>query len=243
MTEPVTKTVFVNCPARKLFDFLANAENWPRWAVHNILAIRPGSDAWWSMDTPRGPGRLRIMPDERRGILDHEFIDAQEGHWNVPARVVVAGSGSLFMLTLTKPDPMPTELFEFGMKMLDDELQALKRLMEENDVCETQWHSTGKSEAIGGVKHVRVKAGQNEAFEALFAELQAKVRQDERGTVYYDLFRSRSDPQRYFVLEKYDSHEAWAFHQHSAHGEMFFPQIRAILDDISVEYFDELGGC
>jgi hypothetical protein len=46
MTEPVTKTIFVQCPVKKLFDFLVNAENWPRWAVHNVLAVRPGSDGW-----------------------------------------------------------------------------------------------------------------------------------------------------------------------------------------------------
>jgi hypothetical protein len=46
MTEPVTKTIFVQCPVKKLFDFMVNAENWPRWAVHNVQAVQPGSDGW-----------------------------------------------------------------------------------------------------------------------------------------------------------------------------------------------------
>jgi hypothetical protein len=37
---------------KTLFDFLVNAENWPRWAVHNVLAARPRGDGWWLMDTP-----------------------------------------------------------------------------------------------------------------------------------------------------------------------------------------------
>lgn len=49
-----------------------------------------GSGGWWLMDTPRGPGRLRIRPDERTGILDQELIDAQEGRWIVPTRVVAS---------------------------------------------------------------------------------------------------------------------------------------------------------
>jgi hypothetical protein len=133
MTEPVTKSVFVRCPAKRLFDFLANAENWPRYAVHNVLAIRPGHDGYWVVDTPRGPGRLRIMADERTGVLDHEFIDAREGRWIVPARAVAVGGNSLFMLTLTKPDQVPAEAFDVGMKMLDDELRTLKSLLEGAD--------------------------------------------------------------------------------------------------------------
>lgn len=130
MTEPVTKSVFVKCPAKNLFDFLANAENWPRWAVHNILAVRPGSDGWWLMDTPRGPGRLRIRPNERTGILDHEFIDAQEGRWIVPTRAVAVGDGALLLMTFTKPDALPDEAFRIGMRLLDEELDTLKRLLE-----------------------------------------------------------------------------------------------------------------
>ena len=131
MTEPVTKSVFVKCPAMNLFDFLANAENWPRWAVHNVLAVRPGSDGWWLMDTPRGPGRLRIRPNERTGILDHEFIDSQEGRWIVPTRAVAVGDGALLRMTFTKPDALPDEAFRIGMRLLDEELDTLKRLLDD----------------------------------------------------------------------------------------------------------------
>ena len=241
MTETVTKTIFANCPASKLFRFLANAENWPQWAIHNVLAIRPGNDGWWLLETPQGPGRLRIRANERQGILDHEFIDAQECRWDVPARVVAVEDGSLFMLTLRKPGPMPTDVFEIGMKLLDEELAVLKRVVED-DSGGTADSSTLEIQPVGGVKRVKVKNGMNDSFEAMFAELQAKVRESEPGTVYYDLFGSRTDPDRYFVLEKYQSHEAWVFHQQSPHGNILFPQIRVVLDDLSVEYFDELGG-
>lgn len=98
-----------------------------------------------------------------------------------------------------------------------------------------------RPQAVGGVKRVKVRPGQNAAFEALFAALQARVRAVTPGTVFYDLFRSRTDPQGYFVLEKYENSTAWEAHQQSEHGKAYFPQIRAILDDIAVEYFDEIG--
>lgn len=243
MTEPVTKTVFVKCPAKHLFDFVANAENWPRWAVHNVLAVRPGDDGWWLMDTPRGPGRLRIRPDARTGVLDHEFIDAQEGRWSVPTRVAAVGGGALLLMTFTKPDALPDEEFRQGMRMLDEELEALKRLLGSGEPLPTTTKVVHlrQSIAVGGFKRVRVKDGQKASFELLFGELQAQVRECELGTVSYDLFRSRTDPQGYFVLEKYDSREAWEAHQNSPHGKVLFPQIRAILEEIAVEYFDGNG--
>ena len=240
MTEPVTKTVFVKCPAKNLFDFLANAENWPRWAVHNVRVVRPGSDGWWLMDTPRGPGRLRIRPHERMGILDHEFIDAREGRWLVPTRVVAVGDGALLMMTFAKPDALPDEAFRQGMRLLDEELETLKRLLESGESI-MRASQVGQSAEVAGFKRVRVKEGQQASFESLFGELQVQVREWEPGTVYFDLFRSRTDPQGYFVLEKYESREAWESHQHSAHGKILFPQMRAIFDELSVEYFDGQG--
>jgi quinol monooxygenase YgiN len=195
------------------------------------------------MDTPRGPGPLRIKPNERTGVLDHEFIDAQEGRWIVPTRVVPVSAGALLLMTFIRPDALPEEAFRMGMRLLDEELETLKRLLESSKPLPTSAKRVhaGQPPGIGGFKRVRVKEGQKESFESLFGELQAKVRQSEPGTVYYDLFRSRIDPLWYFVLEKYESREVWEAHQHSLHGKVLFPQMRAIIE-IAVEYFDEQSG-
>jgi hypothetical protein len=47
MIVPVTKTVLINRSPMAVFAFLANGENWPKFAVHNILSIRPGSEGDW----------------------------------------------------------------------------------------------------------------------------------------------------------------------------------------------------
>jgi hypothetical protein len=166
MTEPVTKTVFMKCPAKKLFDFLANAENWPRWAIHNIQAVRPGSEGWWLLDTPRGPGRLRIGPNERTGVLDHEFIDAHEGRWLVPTRVVAVADRTLLMMTFTKPDALLDEAFRQGMGLLEEELETLKRLLESSEQIPDRQNvpHAGQSPGVAGIKRVRVKEGQRAAL-------------------------------------------------------------------------------
>lgn len=130
MVLPVTKTVTINRSAASVFAFLARGENWPRFAIHNIFSIRPDREGDWIIGTPRGTGRLRLKTTASFGIVDHEFIDAQEGRWEVPARVVPTGNASVFMMTLTKPEPMSEQDFQQGMLLLDEELATLKQLLE-----------------------------------------------------------------------------------------------------------------
>src|SRR5690242_9618481 len=95
----ITKSVGIDRAPDDVFDFLADASNWPRFAVVNIQSISRTADAhWWRMETPRGPGQLRIFADRRNGILDHEFRN-DEAHWRVPARVVGNGRGAEFLMT------------------------------------------------------------------------------------------------------------------------------------------------
>lgn len=54
----------------------------------------------------------------------------------------------------------------------------------------------------------------------------------------YSLLKSRTEPRAYFVQEQYRDQAALDEHQSSAHGKVYFPAIRAILESITVEYFD-----
>ena len=130
MVLPVTKTVFINRDPMAVFAFLADGENWPKFVVHNILSIRPGSEGDWVMETPRGPGRLRLKTAASFGIVDHEFIDSQEGRWEVPARVVSADHRSVFMMTLSKPEGMSEQYFQAALAQVDEEMVTLKRVLE-----------------------------------------------------------------------------------------------------------------
>jgi quinol monooxygenase YgiN len=91
---------------------------------------------------------------------------------------------------------------------------------------------------IGGLKTITVKAGFEDEFEALFKELRDEMRQNEPNCLLYSLLRSKTDPRCYIVHEQYLDQTALDDHEASAHGEKYFPRIRALLDDITVEYFD-----
>lgn len=91
---------------------------------------------------------------------------------------------------------------------------------------------------IGGLKIVQVKPGHEAEFERLFAELRDVMRTAEPGCLVYSLLKSPKEPGAYIVHEQYRDRAALEAHEHAAHGAIYFPQIRAILASISVEYFD-----
>lgn len=131
MILSATKTVQIERPAAQSYAFIANPETMPQWAIHNVKAIRKLNGASWEMETPRGKATLIPHYEERHGILDHEFIDAGEGRWQVTGRVVPLGpSESVYIITLPKPDSMPAGAFEAGMRLMDEELATLKACIE-----------------------------------------------------------------------------------------------------------------
>jgi hypothetical protein len=131
MTMFVTKTIPIARSAEDGYDFIANPETMPQWAIHNVKGIRKLDGNRWEMETPRGKAILIPRYEKRNGILDHEFIDASEGLWPVAARIVPAGpSESIYIMMLPKPDNLPADAFEAGMGLMDDELAALKDCIE-----------------------------------------------------------------------------------------------------------------
>jgi quinol monooxygenase YgiN len=91
---------------------------------------------------------------------------------------------------------------------------------------------------VGGLKVLRVKTGCESEFERLFRELRAEMRDQEPACTLYALLRSRTDRRSYIVHEQYQDQAALDAHERSAHGARYFPQIRELLESITVEYFD-----
>ena len=95
---------------------------------------------------------------------------------------------------------------------------------------------------IGVVAILRVRDGQNDDFETIFAELTAKVRANEPGNVLYQLTRSRTDANTYKVLELYKNQESLTAHG----GTDYFRELGRKLGPCmagrpDVEYLDAIG--
>ena len=131
MTISATKTIQIARSAAECYEFIGDPGTMPEWAIHNVRAIRDLGNGCWEMDTVHGKGTLIPHYDGATGILDHEYIDASEGRWRVTARIVPVGAAeAVYMITLPKPDALPVEMFEAGMRLMDEELTALKACVE-----------------------------------------------------------------------------------------------------------------
>lgn len=71
--------------------------------------------------------------------------------------------------------------------------------------------------AIGLLATITVQEGKNAEFERIFLELAAAVRANEPGNIFYELHRSKTDPQVYKVMEQYASAEALDAHGKADH--------------------------
>ena len=129
VSSAVTKSVSIDAPVNKVFTFISNLANWPKWAVANVVAVKPGADEWWAMETRTGLGRIRIRPDEASGVLDYDLISSGV-KWTVAARVVAKGAGSEFTLEFSPPPSISKEAFDKQVSLADKELARLKQLME-----------------------------------------------------------------------------------------------------------------
>ena len=70
--------------------------------------------------------------------------------------------------------------------------------------------------AVGVLAHLKVQAGKGKEFEAIFAELEAAVRANEPGNIFYACHRT-DDPTVYVVLEQYKDQAALDAHRATDH--------------------------
>ncbi len=130
MASPTaTKSISIGAPVSKVFAFVSNLANWPKWAIANVVAVKPGSGEWWAMETRTGLGRIRIRPDEASGVLDYDLISSGV-QWTVSARVAPKDEGSVFTLEFTPPPSVSQETFDKQVALADKELARLKQLLE-----------------------------------------------------------------------------------------------------------------
>jgi hypothetical protein len=126
----ITKTISIDVSVERVFTYLANAKNWPQSAIVNVKAVNPRDDGWWDMTTPAGPAKLRICAMKEYGILDHDF-EAPDASWSVPARVILNGTGSEFMITFYQPPHFTDVFFDEQVSLVDKELAKLKENLEQ----------------------------------------------------------------------------------------------------------------
>ena len=124
------KSVDIAATTEKVYAFLSDALNWPRYAIVNLKSVSPGQDGWFKAVTKFGEGEIKINGVKELGVIDHIWRDPQ-ATWKVFARVVPNGEGSTVMITLFQPAVMNDAQFDHAMAEMEIEMTKLKEIMED----------------------------------------------------------------------------------------------------------------
>jgi uncharacterized membrane protein len=130
LAPTVTKSVALAAPAARAFAFIMDGRNWPQWAIHNVKSVKQRDDGSWELETPRGTGHLKLVGDAGTGVIDQSFTAADSGTWRVPGRVAPVPGGCVFSMVFARPQGLSDDAFKQGMRLLDEELAALKKAVE-----------------------------------------------------------------------------------------------------------------
>ncbi len=129
-SDSVSKTVAVNAPVSKVYGFVSNLGNWPKWAKSTIVTVKPGSSDWWALETRTGLGRMRVRSsDETAGTVDVEMV-ASGAQWPITARVVAKGDGTECTMSFIQPPSVSKEAFEKQVGSFEQDFTKLKALLE-----------------------------------------------------------------------------------------------------------------
>jgi quinol monooxygenase YgiN len=95
---------------------------------------------------------------------------------------------------------------------------------------------------IAVLAHFTITEGQNEAFEAVCAELSAQVRAGEPGAKLYQLVKDRKNPVIYKMMELYADKDALRAHGETEWFKQGSPKLRALLAEPPViEILEAIG--
>lgn len=124
--------ISVAAPWRSVYDFAHRPENMPLWAAGLASGLTPDGDTWIANGGPIGTVRVRFVPPNELGVIDHEVIMTDGSLVYNSLRVVPNGSGAEVMFTLLRQPDMDDAAFEADARHVRKDLETLRSLMEKS---------------------------------------------------------------------------------------------------------------
>ncbi|MBI4491717.1 MAG: hypothetical protein HY690_02875 [Chloroflexi bacterium] len=115
-----------NVPYDRAFAYLSNWRNQPHWAINFVKGIRQEGDQI-IMATPNGEVPIQWRTNRNLGTIDIEFPNGVV----LPTRLTALAGSLLYTFTFSMPAELPEEAFRAAQRGMDQELQHLKRILEQ----------------------------------------------------------------------------------------------------------------
>ena len=123
-----THTLAIDAPKERVFEFLSNIANLPKWATLFCQELKPLGDGRHKIVTMAGEMFFRIESDAQTGVIDMYAGPTEDELGLFPTRVVgLPGDTSAFSFTMFRAPGMPDELFESQHQSLLREFENIRR--------------------------------------------------------------------------------------------------------------------
>lgn len=132
-------SIFIARPPADVYAFAANPKNLPRWASGLAQSEVKRDGDGWVVDAPFGRARVKFVPPNPFGVLDHDVTLPSGRTVHNPMRVIPNGDGSEFVLTLIRQPGMTDEQFAADRAAVQRDLQSLKSHLESLLTIAADW--------------------------------------------------------------------------------------------------------
>lgn len=122
-----TRTISIAAPPSSVFEFVGDARNLPKWAPGFAPNISASGDEW-VVDYGTEKLRLRVRTSEDGGTVD--FLRAEDPRTGGFTRVLPNGEGAEYQFTLLFPAGTPDAAVSDQLKIIDEELETVRRFCE-----------------------------------------------------------------------------------------------------------------
>jgi hypothetical protein len=125
-----TQSIAIAAPAGYVFEFVADLEKLPKWAIGFAKEIRRENGGWLVRTGSGDEIGIRSVTDPELGVVDYHMSPTPGIEFPAATRVVPNEDGAEYVFTMFQPPGMPDEVFEQQIAELARELVVLKANVE-----------------------------------------------------------------------------------------------------------------
>ncbi|WP_257348434.1 SRPBCC family protein [Pseudalkalibacillus decolorationis] len=133
MFHSTTLSITINKNPHETYEYIRNPENLPSWLTSFTKSVKKVNDQW-VLETLDGPMNIRFVDKNEFGVLDHYVTPTPEQSILNPMRVIPNDTGCEVLFTLFQLLEITDEQFAADKKMVEQDLQTLKTILEKTNL-------------------------------------------------------------------------------------------------------------
>ena len=125
----VTTSIVIDAPLGRVFDFIADATHWPKWAIAPCNTVQALPEGCWLLDTLGGKSRLSIAAEPERHRVRYAIVMTDDA-WRFDCQLQPVPDGTRLSLAFERPAHCDEACFEDYLQIAGHRLRHLKNLIE-----------------------------------------------------------------------------------------------------------------